>query len=338
MPSRLDDVARALTEPISRRRALRLAATAVAGAYLGVRPGRADAACPSCPRMSDPPEYSQRCSVATRLGCIFVCCPQTYACCTTATGVVCCREGYTCGPVDSRGYPSCKCKNDCGGSCCKDDERCSDLERGLCCKIPCGPGCCQSGEKCVDPKSGTCCKTDEKACQTRSGSALCCASDEHCCVGTLGATCCGEGRVCEKNGGCSCKPGFPQKCGRTCCRRGEKCCINNSTAEGFCGPKSGECCGDTFAFRDEECCANRYPFDPATQQCCGVSGICPKNADCCPDGCCPSGSSCCAHGCCDAAGARVSARRSFARSPRRRRLKRQRRRGHRRAHRSRGSR
>lgn len=322
MASRLDELALALTAPVSRRSALRLAAATVIATYFARGTDTARAVqCPECPRQSDPPNYSQRCVVFTNLGCIFVCCPPEFKCCTASHGVVCCREGYTCGPVQTVGeenYPSCICQNACGGACCKSGEKCANPDRGLCCKIPCGDTCCREGEKCADPNlGGTCCKSYEKACIGKNQTVCCDELLETCCAGTTGfavTQCCGQGQTCTDEGDCRCRPGHPVNChGDACCRRDQRCC-QSPTGKGFCIPKKWRCCGDSFADPAlQSCCAGRFPYSRSTQRCCGISGVCFLNEECCPDGCCPAGSSCCANGCCSASGARVGPRRPFAR-------------------------
>jgi hypothetical protein len=313
MPSTLDTVALALTEPISRRRALRLAAGAAVASFFGAKADSALADCPSCPRMSDPPNYSQQCAVPRGVGCIFVCCPLEFACCTASHGVVCCREGYTCGPPITSGqeqYPTCKCINDCGGNCCKPDETCADIETGLCCAVPCGKTCCRSGEKCVDPDRGVCCKSYEQGCRGRNETICCDESLETCCAGSTVTQCCGLGQTCGDQGNCKCKRDRPVECLDDCCKRTDRCC-HSLEGKGFCIPRAWKCCGDSFAMPGEECCAGRFHYNPRFQRCCGLSGVCPTHSECCPDGCCPAGSSCCAHGCCNAAGQVVGPKRPF---------------------------
>lgn len=315
MASPLDDLARALTSPISRRRALRLTAAATVTSFFGPRiAAAAPGDCPTCPRESDPPDFTQLCGGSRPLGCLFVCCPSTFTCCQTEAGVVCCREGYGCGPVVDN-YPSCKCMNECGGACCKPDEKCSNPDTGLCCKIPCGDTCCRSGEKCVEPSTGTCCKSTEKAC-IGPRETICCDEFAKCCVGTTGfrvTQCCGFGQTCTDDGSCVCGSARPVDChGDQCCGKTDKCC-QSPTGRGFCAPKDWRCCGDGAAGPGESCCAGRFPYFPSAQRCCGLSGICPIDAECCVDGCCPEGSSCCIHGCCNAAGARVAAKQPFMR-------------------------
>jgi hypothetical protein len=321
MGSRLDNLALALTEPMSRRRALKLTAAAAATSFVSWPTDTARAACPTCPRMSDPPSYSQHCSVDTNLGCIFVCCPETFKCCTASHGVVCCREGYTCGPnqtVGSETYPSCKCENDCGGACCKPGEQCANSDLGLCCEIPCGVSCCEKGEKCVDPNRGTCCKPAFKGCVGKSETSCCLDTVQTCCSGSVVTQCCGPGQKCTDQGACVCTKERPVECqGDDCCRRTEKCCPG-ARYPGFCMSQGYTCCGDDAAGPAQACCAGRFVYRPAKQRCCGVSGVCGLNQECCPDGCCPEGTSCCAHGCCNFRGARVAAKQPFAHVPSRR--------------------
>lgn len=326
MPSPLDDLALALTSPISRRRALSLTAAATVTSFFGLRTGTgtAQGACPSCPRASDPDNYSQFCGHPRGVGCLFVCCPPEYTCCQTDTVVVCCREGYECGPIVNGGH-TCRCKNDCGGACCKPDETCVNSELGLCCQgVGCGEKCCRAGEKCVDPSRGVCCKSTEKGCIGQNQTICCDADYGRCCAGStrLSVTsCCGLGQTCTDQGLCKCTRARPVDCHDTeCCKRSEKCCETPSGG-GRCIPSDWRCCGETAAGPWESCCAGRFPYVPAFQRCCGVTGICPKNAECCPDGCCPEGTSCCNRGCCNAAGARVAVKSPFMRVRSRERLR-----------------
>lgn len=320
MADRLDDLARSLATPVSRRRALRLAAAAAVTSIVAARTTPAPAhrtldGCPTCPRGNDPPSFTQFCGHARGVGCLFVCCPATHTCCQTDTVVVCCREGFTCGPIVNDG-PTCTCKNPCGGACCADGEKCVDMVAGRCCAVPCGKECCGEDEKCVDPKRGTCCKKDsERACIGRNQTICCDSTLQTCCAGSRVTQCCGYGETCDPNGGCKCRPGFPKQCVDDCCKRTDKCCIGPS-GRGFCAPRGWTCCGDTVALEGiEECCAGRFPFHPRFERCCGVSGKCPRTAECCPDGCCPAGSSCCDHGCCAFDGTPIGRARPFIHTP-----------------------
>ncbi len=305
MGLRLDDIAMAVAEPISRRGALRVAGAAAVTTFFGVRTGTAKADCPTCPRSVDPPTYSQRCSVARGVGCIFVCCPQTYTCCTTDLGVVCCREGYGCGPVNQFGQPTCKCANSCGSGCCKPGETCADPATGLCCQIPCGETCCKSGQKCADPRRGVCCQEFEQGCIGKNTTLCCDATFGTCCAGSVATQCCGYGQKCSADGACKCQPGHRKECVDTCCTKNQKCCTGVK-GKNFCVPKQWGCCGDDYTMPGEACCAGRFPYSPASQRCCGISGVCPQLTECCPDGCCPQGSSCCEGGCCAADGTRFT--------------------------------
>src|SRR4051812_19148316 len=106
MTGPLDQVARALAGPVSRRQSLRLLGMAVAAAVLGSAPRAAAAgtcapglqACPACP------------------GRFPGCCPQDYQCC----GFLKCCPPYMdcrdpCGAAED-----CVCKPEfvCGGQCC----------------------------------------------------------------------------------------------------------------------------------------------------------------------------------------------------------------------------
>jgi hypothetical protein len=168
----IDELARRMSEPMSRRRALRLIATGAAAAVLpGVRPGsghRAIAsssppmACQTCPK-SNQPTYTQRCATPSSFPglCIMVCCPPDWNCCTNPTkGVVCCPPEDRCGPLDEWGYPHCECTTPCGAQCCNPGEVCaSDPDGNQTCCPPglaaCGSQCCEAGAECC---KGECCK------------------------------------------------------------------------------------------------------------------------------------------------------------------------------------
>jgi hypothetical protein len=297
LDSRLDSLAMRLAEPMSRRRALTLAGATAVTTLFGARADAAQAACPSCPQGGDPPDWTQNCNVARGVGCIFVCCPDSYKCCTSPTGVVCCQEGFTCGPSNRFGQPTCVCANPCGSACCQAGEKCANATTGLCCQIACGATCCSSGQKCVDPKRGVCCDANDSPCYGKH-TTHCCGPQERCCPGSLITQCCGAGQMCTPEGSCDCRPGYPTDCFNECCRKNEKCCMGTSQGKGFCVAQNNECCGDSYTFPGEECCAGLFPYNPRSSRCCGISGVCPSNTECCPDGCCPIGSSCCEHGCC----------------------------------------
>ena len=111
----LERIARALAAPMSRRRALRLAAAAAGTSLFTLKTERAYG-CQSCPQPNDPPHWTQFCGHARGVGCLYVCCPPEFTCCQTEKGVVCCKVGYGCGPVVDN-LPTCSCKQPCGAGC-----------------------------------------------------------------------------------------------------------------------------------------------------------------------------------------------------------------------------
>ena len=161
MASRLDEIAVALTQPMSRRRAMRLTLGAAATAYLGLPAGRASSQRP-CQR-TPVCEPGTRVCVASRPDGCPGCCTPSEKCCVGApdnANTACCDEafGYDCGPLNFYGTPSCACKpeNTCQGIndpiCCRPEEKC--IVRGgqepVCCKQPCGKEeCCYENEDCV---------------------------------------------------------------------------------------------------------------------------------------------------------------------------------------------
>ena len=235
MSAFLDDLAKSLAQPISRRRALGLIGRALlAGALPAVlrpRPAQADSCAKGC--TSNPNLVV--CRNAAPPICSFQCCAPGDLCCTANHGAVCCPANcYTCGKVTvgQEEYPV--CVPDPGGTvacpgfgqvpsfCCKTGESC------------CGDRCCQAGyECCPDPVTGA----------------------KNCCPPTRT---CQNGKCVCKNGSRSCK-----KRKRKCCK-GEKCCGKKlccSTDETCCGKSqccaAGEtCCGGLLCCRVGEVCVN----------------------------------------------------------------------------------
>ena len=220
----LDRLARAVNQPMPRRRLLRLAAGAAAVSFFGLRSGTARADCPTCPRTGDPRTFTQFCGHARGVGCLFVCCPPEFQCCQTDSVVVCCREHYECGPIVREGH-TCKCKAefDCGpepGTCCEAGQVCfeppgADDVEDLFCVPECKPGSyhCQP--------DGQCCLQDAEDC---CGTGCCLEDDETCCGEGDDGYCCGLGYRCgSRKGECDCDSG--QVCGDRCCPQGSACCF-----------------------------------------------------------------------------------------------------------------
>jgi hypothetical protein len=234
-------MARAVARPMSRRRALQVAAAAGATSFLTLRTGTAYAACPSCPRTSDPPSFTQFCGHTRGVGCLFVCCPADYHCCQTDTVVVCCKAEQKCGPIVNGGY-TCVCNDEhqCGEFCCTDNQLCVEFDpEDDPMDATCVPDCGTEMSLCDDLE--TCCDDSERESCCGHG---CCSANEECCA---------SGRYheewcCPSSYGCSFKtPGVcvcssSQKCGDQCCERGSVCCtgldiVDRPTRQqGCCAP------------------------------------------------------------------------------------------------------
>ena len=331
MASRLDDLALALTEPMSRRRAIRLAAGAAATTYLGLPAGRASGQRP-CNRTPVCEPGTRVCVPSRQDGCPGCCTPREKCCVGAANNAntACCNTyyGFDCGPLTFSGSPTCACApdNTCvgisGELCCRPEETCV-VEGGepRCCMHPCGKTCCERDQKCADPDRGVCCSSWEKGCRGRNRTVCCDDFHEKCCAGTKITQCCGRGQTCEDNGACICKPDRPVDCLDDCCKKTERCCTSPA-GKGFCIPKTSRCCGEFGVRPGDECCAGRMPYTPSVERCCGISGTCPRTWECCPIGCCVPGSYCCAGGCCFSGSSRVIAARPFTRRSSRRHVRR----------------
>jgi hypothetical protein len=266
MSARLDELARTLAQPMSRRRALRLAAGALVAA--------------SVPGMSPRPALAGR----TRTGA----CDQGYfECkCPSANGLffrACCPKNipgkqYVCECFADRAQCTAKgCppgSQACGEDCCEPYEIC---EGGKCvCPERCGSKCCDEGSKCENPKKSLCCTPNWKVCVAGSAGAVkCCPPNETCCMkfGTTKANCCGKQQTCDENTAtCRCKAKGETPCGSECCKKSEKCmtvrpagierkqcCPNDSKvcgwkATGSSGKTYSTCCKPTDVCCDGQCC------------------------------------------------------------------------------------
>ena len=231
---RLERIARVVATPISRRRALRLAAAAGASSFFTL-PSRAhaQAADDPCPTCASRPGTSPCC---LRLGnglakvAIGQCYdPKTEACCFgpdpydgQPTAWICTR-GTKCSGS------GCACARElCGGRCCADDETCymdDPLSPGTDFCVPkCPPGeyNCRA--------AGACCPSVDHCCGDG-----CCRG--HCCNQGGEAWCCEDTNVCSDIAGfCGCPQG--QRCGGLCCPAGETCCRASIVTElGLIGRK-----------------------------------------------------------------------------------------------------
>jgi hypothetical protein len=234
-------IARVLATPISRRRALRLAAAAAGASFFAVRaaPAYGCRSCPVDPRGSIfPPEYTQFCGhpVGMEPACHYTCCLPAETCCQNESGVLCCPPNTNC--VTNPG-PTCKCKPEkvCGVDpfteqvgCCLPEEECfeppgADVDEDLFCT----PSCPEGAERyqCLDEggfPTGHCCDAgnDEDCCGDG-----CCNEDGYCCSSGGEEVCCPREYDCTAIPGvCGCSQ--YQRCGQHCCGLGSVCCTINT--------------------------------------------------------------------------------------------------------------
>jgi hypothetical protein len=245
----LDDLARALVEPVPRSRALRLigsvlVATSFPGTALARGLKRARPTAHTC-RREDGYGDQECCSDET--------------CCGTKQ---CCAPGQKCDPTG----------------------RCVSCPPPL---VRCGPKCCPTGSKCTrDRRSGTppsrrfvCCKApnvrSEGTCRCPSGKEICngrtcCKQGDHCsnCVDSYI-----EGEA-EFTGQQKCCPRGQNCCGSTCVDRALTCCNGKPC------PKSKPFCS---AFGD--CCAEeQLAIRDGIAVCCPAGTVATATGDCCPPG------------------------------------------------------
>jgi hypothetical protein len=156
MSERFDRLSRTMASDIPRRRLLKMAGVAFAGATAAtvLRPFKAKAAC-----------------------------------CTVPCGSTCCDPSQVC--VDPN-RSLCGCASGagkCGGLCCDAGETCSDPNLSCCCPggtTPCGTNCCNSGVACVDRSRGICgCPSGTTRCGSASN-LTCCPAGQSC--GSSGCT------------------------------------------------------------------------------------------------------------------------------------------------------
>lgn len=297
--SALDDLARRLAQPVSRRRALRLVgAAALAATVPGLRPGRARATPPECAAVCRDSGLSIKCQANLSTCTPFVCCGGSEpVCCAGPASATCCKPGCSC-KDDGRGFKSCqdcpRCDpgwTECGKSgCCAPGKTCAGSS-SLCCdegRAPCGTRCCDPLDRCANKAKGLCerCEKGREVCGSK-----CCPKDKFCCDARKG--------VCCKNKGGSCCPtgaGVGDARARTCCNRPKRCSAL-ADESGFIpkGSSTFVCCPpDRLANPKKSsttCCPPGYKglgkfiSRPGTSggQCCRAKSVCGKGAsiNCC---------------------------------------------------------
>ena len=227
----IDDLARELTRPMPRRRALRLLGGAVAVAVVpGLRVPVAAAA--SCGALG----CSGKCCSSTdwmKPGLQGVCCDVSETCCGPMANPGdpdhmygwCCGEGYDCGEEFDTCKAVCKApKFECGEDCCDEGAACCPVNDGE-------PMCCPDGEDCVKqitqgnvgitPDSPYVCCPPERLVTALTVSKICCPPGSVRQPGgglsTAGGFCCTSGKVCGSTC-CDSTPSFPKECidGKRC--------------------------------------------------------------------------------------------------------------------------
>lgn len=281
--TRFDDVIRTLSEPGSRRSALRLLGAAVAvlaggraaatqAKGKGKRKKKSDCSRKKCPGGQHRNKRTCQCECTSGL---------------CSGGMVFDFDECRCAcPGGLR-----RCGDECigPGECCATlDEPCQEDPKGCCnplllevCTID---GCCPDGFAGFKVCNGFCMDTD---------------TDPHHC-GDCNAACeGGENCVNGKCGGEETCPPFQEKCGDTCCEFGEVCCHGACapqgsaicTNDGWCASTEGHACGAESTEVEGPCC--RFS---AGESCC-VIALDPIETTCCPGdadqcgrgGCCPVG-------------------------------------------------
>lgn len=236
----LDELARALAEPMPRRQAVRIAAAAaVAVAFPGWRPRPAAAGVLETCTKARP----WKCKCPSKNGLFFdLCCPPDYQCKCESDASVCIPcKGTLCKPIHRPGYPAPK-----GHSvCCPRGATCTrNYEKAACC----GPdqNVVKGGGACVCPKNTTvcgtinCCKNNEESC-----------IDNECCptARSIGGACCPEASATTGTGGA------------------KYCCPPNTVPTGTNEAGVNGCCPEEIP----NCCDNALlPLQPRP----GYSYIC----------------------------------------------------------------
>jgi hypothetical protein len=258
----LDDLARALAEPVPRSRALRLIGSVLAVAAV---PGAAFAG-GNRPVRSERPLRRRLCSKAERAAGARDCC-LTFECRAENGGSHECCVGTTC----------------CGDTCCSGKTKwCDPTDKCNKCPKPlkrCGRKCC--------PTKATCCRRsadDLPEGWPKSERDVCCYPPSEC-----------------DDGVCGCPNGNPV-CGKVCCKKNELCsaCIASELDSGTaylgkvkCCPKKKKCCGSTCIDKKLRCCdgkpcpASKPYCSDAPHTCCAEEQFAVQDDGsgvCCPDG------------------------------------------------------
>jgi hypothetical protein len=234
-----DELARALAEPMPRRRVLRLAGAAfIAAAVPGVRPRVASAHLhPNVPRLYPNITCSALCKgkgspcgvdFTDKLGqtsCKLGCCVGSNVgldiCCKGEVGgegvAWCCGASYRCGRVGGQLCVGCSAGQFlCADKrCCRNDQVCY---RGDC-RDDCPPKTKKCGKNCCTAKQG--CKNGKCCDKCGEGGPCCDSAKEYCCREPGDKK--SPGRCCKKNTESCCPVGPPGAGKRTCCPKPNKC-------------------------------------------------------------------------------------------------------------------
>jgi hypothetical protein len=232
---RFDDLARAITEAVSRRSVLRGGTALIAGFLGQASIAGSEAAC----------SRARRCGKT--------CCKKSQFCCNPEKGLCCSGSAECCNPDAGK------------GTCCPSPKRCAkpigkDSAPTKCCprtrqwftttnRVRCCPAgtrslgtgitaedgpCCPEKKYCSDqPSGGRCCPSFSPVCVDPS-KGLCCTKERKC-----GKKCCPYGQICD-GGTCNCQPGV-RKCGDTCCHasavgcEGSRCLNECDLSQYGCG-------------------------------------------------------------------------------------------------------
>ena len=253
----LDELARALVQPVPRRRALRMLGVSLAAVVVpGVRPGFAGAATArgadsiTCHNLSGSeswpcPRRKYVTCGSTKGECIDACTgPGTqpcgsgagYDCCFDPLGVpglIACKKGKCTPTCKGISYGSPVTLTECGDGCCDPKtERCN-LQTSKCEKKcppgqpPCGRKCCPRNQSC---KQGKCCPNG-RVCGNK-----CCGSGFKCAFYSLAVPgnsdtrgCCPEERIVKNGGNRFCCPPTAGPAGMftVAVRGGTACCPRN---------------------------------------------------------------------------------------------------------------
>jgi hypothetical protein len=211
---RFDELGKALAASTSRRKFLKVAAAAAAGAVLSVV--RAPEAAASHNRRCREP--GANCSSNAEC-CTHFCDPNFHcACAVPCAGVTkgavdtdCCAPGDVCCPGNGSNVPA----------------QCVNASKTLC---PTGQSFSSTTCKCEAPCTKTCTAPlvlNTTTCQCECPTAQVC-----------GSSCCGAGQVC---------------CGTTCCEVGAVCCATGTARQGQCGRLTGDRCGSNNQCCSNQC-------------------------------------------------------------------------------------